>query len=70
MLQKPVYIGNDHGGYKLKQSIMEHLKKREIAYVDIGSGTEEIRTMQQKLPAQCQGGKRTEEYLYVRPESV
>lgn len=42
MLQKPVYIGNDHGGYKLKQSIMEHLKKREIAYVDIGSGTEEI----------------------------
>ena len=28
MLQKPIYIGNDHGGYELKQSIMEHLKKK------------------------------------------
>ena len=42
MLQKPIYIGNDHGGYELKQSIMEHLKKRGIAYIDTGSSTREI----------------------------
>ena len=36
------HVGNDHGGYELKQSIMEHLKKRGIAYIDTGSSTREI----------------------------
>ena len=31
-----VAIGSDHGGYGLKQEIMEHLKERGIEYKDYG----------------------------------
>lgn len=31
-----IAIGSDHGGYALKQTIMAHLKKKEIPYEDMG----------------------------------
>ena len=31
-----IAIGSDHGGYGLKQEIMEHLKERGIEYKDYG----------------------------------
>ena len=34
--QTMVAIGSDHGGYGLKQEIMEHLKERGIEYKDYG----------------------------------
>lgn len=36
-----IAIGSDHGGYELKQEIMEHLKSRKIEYKDFGSYTKE-----------------------------
>ena len=36
-----IAIGCDHGGYLLKQEIMEHLDAREVAYVDVGCNSEE-----------------------------
>lgn len=32
-----IAIGSDHGGYELKQEIMEHLKARNIEFRDCGS---------------------------------
>ena len=37
-----LWIGNDHGGYKLKQYIIEELKKREIPIKNVGTDSEEI----------------------------
>ncbi len=34
-------IGSDHGGFGLKQEVMEHLKERNIEYKDFGSYSEE-----------------------------
>lgn len=34
-------IGSDHGGYALKQTVKEHLIKRGIKIVDIGTDSEE-----------------------------
>ncbi len=31
-----IAIGSDHGGYDLKQRVMEHLKERGLAYEDMG----------------------------------
>ncbi len=31
-----IAVGSDHGGYELKQELMEHLKKRGIEYKDYG----------------------------------
>lgn len=31
-----IAVGSDHGGYELKQEIMEHLKERGIEYKDYG----------------------------------
>lgn len=31
-----IAIGSDHGGYELKQEVMEHLKERKIEYKDFG----------------------------------
>ena len=31
-----IAIGSDHGGYDLKQRVMEHLKERGFAYEDMG----------------------------------
>ncbi|MDF2587304.1 MAG: ribose-5-phosphate isomerase [Anaerocolumna sp.] len=36
-----IAIGSDHGGYELKQEIMEHLKERNIEFKDFGSYTKE-----------------------------
>ena len=37
-----IYIGNDHGGWILKQSIMKRLDEMGISYVDIGCDSAEI----------------------------
>lgn len=34
-------IGSDHGGYELKQAIIELLQEREIAYRDMGTSGDE-----------------------------
>lgn len=34
-----IAIGSDHGGFELKQEIMEHLKKRGLAFRDFGTYT-------------------------------
>lgn len=39
---KPIYIGNDHGGFALKQVIINYLKENSISYVDIGCDSTEI----------------------------
>lgn len=36
-----IALGCDHGGYALKQEIMNHLKKRGIEYKDYGAYSEE-----------------------------
>lgn len=36
-----IAIGSDHGGFGLKQEVMEHLKERNIEYKDFGSYSEE-----------------------------
>jgi len=42
MQQDAIWIGNDHGGYDLKRQIIEHLDKRGIPVVDVGSDSGEI----------------------------
>ncbi len=37
-----IWIGNDHGGYLLKQKLMEYLDDRGVPYKDCGSHSEEI----------------------------
>lgn len=37
-----VAIGNDHGGYELKQKITAHLEEKGIDVVDVGSHSTEI----------------------------
>jgi ribose 5-phosphate isomerase B len=37
-----IYIGNDHGGYDLKMSIVEYLAERDIPFLDCGSHSREI----------------------------
>lgn len=34
-------IGSDHGGYELKQAIIELLQEREVAYRDMGTSGDE-----------------------------
>ncbi len=36
-----IVIASDHGGYAMKQELMEHLKEKGVAYVDIGCYSEE-----------------------------
>ena len=31
-----IAVGSDHGGFELKQCVMEHLAKKQIAYEDFG----------------------------------
>ena len=42
MNKESIWIGNDHGGYELKQQVVEHIKERGIDVVDVGSGSTEI----------------------------
>ncbi|HVJ85841.1 MAG TPA: ribose 5-phosphate isomerase B [Caulifigura sp.] len=37
-----IEIGCDHGGYELKLHILEHLRKREFEYHDVGTDSTEI----------------------------
>ena len=37
-----IYIGNDHGGCRLKQIVLEYLDSKGIPYVNVGTDTEEI----------------------------
>ncbi len=37
-----IYIGNDHGGYRLKLEIMKYLDEKGIAYKDCGCDSEDI----------------------------
>ncbi len=37
-----IWIGNDHGGYELKQKLLACLDERGIAYEDLGSDSGEI----------------------------
>jgi len=41
-MSEEIWIGNDHGGYDLKQQVVEHLKKKGIAVHDVGTGSTEI----------------------------
>ena len=36
-----IAIASDHGGFELKEKIIEHLKKRDIEVLDLGTYTEE-----------------------------
>ncbi len=36
-----IAIGSDHGGFALKQAIMEHLREKGVEYRDLGTYTEE-----------------------------
>jgi ribose 5-phosphate isomerase B len=42
MNTKPIWIGNDHGGYELKLQIIEYLKEKNIPYVNVGCDSTEI----------------------------
>ncbi len=36
-----IAIGSDHGGFKLKEEVKKHLKKRSIVFRDLGTFSEE-----------------------------
>lgn len=36
-----IALGSDHGGYELKQEVINHLKSRNIEYIDCGSYSKE-----------------------------
>lgn len=38
----PIIIGCDHGGFRLKNVLLQHLDELEISYTDIGCDSEEI----------------------------
>jgi ribose 5-phosphate isomerase B len=39
---KPIWIGNDHGGYELKLAIQEYLAEKGLVFVNVGSDSTEI----------------------------
>lgn len=41
-VQGTIYIGNDHGGWQLKQSLIKKLEEEGIRYVDVGCGSTDI----------------------------
>lgn len=36
-----IYLGSDHGGYKLKQTVMEYLEERDYEVEDLGCNSED-----------------------------
>lgn len=34
---KPIFIGSDHAGFKLKQGIIKYLTSKKIAFIDVGN---------------------------------
>jgi ribose 5-phosphate isomerase B len=41
-MQNKIWIGNDHGGYELKQHILSYLSDKSIDYLDFGCDSTEI----------------------------
>lgn len=41
MISKKIIIGSDHGGFKLKQTIIEYLTKENVETLDVGCFSEE-----------------------------
>ena len=41
-LSRSIWIGNDHGGYDLKQKIIAFLEERDLQVTDVGSHSGEI----------------------------
>ena len=39
VVQKPVALAADHGGFELKENIRKHLEEKGVAYTDFGSLT-------------------------------
>ena len=42
MKHEAIWIGNDHGGYELKQKIVKYLQDQGIEVIDVGSNATEI----------------------------
>lgn len=42
MGKKPIWVGNDHGGYELKLQVIEYLEGKGIPYNDIGTDSTQI----------------------------
>lgn len=42
MIDDVIWIGNDHGGYYLKEKIITYFKEHQIPFNDIGSNSTEI----------------------------
>ena len=42
MEKDTILIGNDHGGYELKQHIIKYLEQKGYSYLDVGSHSTEI----------------------------
>lgn len=42
MAKQEIWIGNDHGGYELKQQILEYLDRQHIYVHNVGSDSNEI----------------------------
>jgi ribose 5-phosphate isomerase B len=42
MAEKPIWVGNDHGGYELKSKLLEYLRSLDMAYHDVGCHSTEI----------------------------
>ena len=42
MDKSTIWIGNDHGGFELKQHILSYLEKKNIAYKDVGTDSADI----------------------------
>src|SRR5690554_4804140 len=42
MAKDTILIGNDHGGYELKQHIISYLEEKGYSYLDVGSNSTDI----------------------------
>ena len=42
MNTKKIYIGNDHGGFRLKNELVKYLQERGYEVENVGSDSEEI----------------------------
>jgi len=42
MIKDAIWVGNDHGGFEMKQHILKYLKEKGIPYKDVGSNSTEI----------------------------
>lgn len=42
MKKQQIWLGNDHGGYEVKQELMKHLQDKGFHVVNVGSDSKEI----------------------------